>query len=110
MITSDRNNGYEVAPATKLAYGVGALSDSIKTLSFTMFLLFYYTTVLGLSGTLLALAMAVGLVWDAAVDPLIGHMSDRAQASFGRRHSFMLVGAVRGRKLHRGLQSPFGAL
>jgi Na+/melibiose symporter-like transporter len=94
VITSDRNNGYEVAPATKLAYGVGALSDSIKTLSFTMFLLFYYTTVLGLSGTLLALAMAVGLVWDAAVDPLIGHVSDHLKVAFGRRHSFMLVGTV----------------
>jgi GPH family glycoside/pentoside/hexuronide:cation symporter len=83
-----------VTPATKLAYGVGALSDSIKTFSFTTFLLFYYTTVLGLPGTLLGLAMSIGLVWDAAVDPLIGHLSDRTTSKFGRRHSFMLVGAV----------------
>jgi glycoside/pentoside/hexuronide:cation symporter, GPH family len=80
--------------ATKLAYGVGALGDSIKTFSFTTFLLFYYTTVLGLPGTLLGLAMSVGLLWDAAIDPLIGHMSDRARFGFGRRHTFMLVGAV----------------
>jgi GPH family glycoside/pentoside/hexuronide:cation symporter len=79
---------------TKLAYGLGGLSDSLKTFSFTTFLLFYYTTVLGLPGTLLALAMSVGLVWDAAIDPLIGHFSDRATVRFGRRHSFMLVGAV----------------
>jgi GPH family glycoside/pentoside/hexuronide:cation symporter len=83
-----------VGVATKLAYGVGGLSDSIKTFSFTTFLLFYYTTVLGLPGTLLGLAMSVGLVWDAAVDPLIGHMSDRTTLKFGRRHSFMLAGAV----------------
>jgi Na+/melibiose symporter-like transporter len=80
--------------ATKLAYSVGGLSDSIKTFSFTTFLLFYYTTVLGLPGTLLGLAMAVGLLWDAAIDPLIGHASDRAVLKLGRRHSFMLVGAV----------------
>lgn len=79
---------------TKIAYGVGALGDSIKTFSFTTFLLFYYTTVLGLSGTLLGLAMSVGLVWDAAVDPFIGHTSDRLAFRFGRRHSFMLVGAL----------------
>ena len=78
----------------KLAYGVGGLTESIRTFSFTTFLLFYYTTVLGLPGTLLGLAMAVGLVWDAAIDPLIGHMSDRAVLKFGRRHSFMLLGAV----------------
>lgn len=79
---------------TKLAYGVGGLGDSIKTFGFTTFLLFYYTTVLGLSGTLLGLAMAVGLLWDAVVDPLIGHMSDRATFRLGRRHAFMLLGAT----------------
>lgn len=79
---------------TKIAYGVGALGDSIKTFSFTTFLLFYYTTVLGLSGTLLGLAMSTGLVWDAVVDPLIGHTSDRLTFTFGRRHSFMLAGAL----------------
>jgi Na+/melibiose symporter-like transporter len=80
--------------ATKLAYAVGALSDSIKTFSFTTFLLFYYTTVLGLPGTWLGVAMSVGLVWDAVVDPLIGHLSDRSTLEFGRRHSFMLAGAL----------------
>jgi glycoside/pentoside/hexuronide:cation symporter, GPH family len=80
--------------ATKLAYGVGGLSDSIKTFGFTTFLLFYYTTVLGLPGAWLGLAMSVGLVWDATVDPLIGHLSDRASPRFGRRHAFMLVGAA----------------
>lgn len=86
--------GHRVSTATKLAYGIGALSDSLKTFSFTTFLLFYYTTVLGLPGTLLGLAMSVGLVWDAVVDPFIGHASDRATLKFGRRHSFMVVGAV----------------
>ena len=89
-------NGSQVGLSTKLAYGVGALGDSIKTFSFTTFLLFYYTTVLGVPGTLLGVAMSVGLVWDAAVDPLIGHLSDRATVKFGRRHTFMLIGAVCG--------------
>ena len=83
-----------VAVSTKMAYSVGALSDAIKTFCFTTFLLFYYTTVLGLPGTLLGLAMSVGLVWDAAVDPLIGHLSDGSTVSLGRRHAFMLAGAV----------------
>ena len=86
--------GHQIGVATKIVYGVGALSDSIKTFTFATFLLFYYTTVLGLPGSLLGLAMSVGLVWDAAVDPLIGHMSDRSNLKFGRRHSFMVIGAV----------------
>jgi glycoside/pentoside/hexuronide:cation symporter, GPH family len=83
-----------VGPATKLAYGIGALSDSVKTFGFTTFLLFYYTTVLGLPGALLGLTMAVGLVWDAVIDPFIGHLSDRARVRFGRRHVPMLIGAL----------------
>src|SRR5215217_5534180 len=81
-----------VGPATKLAYGIGGLSDSVKTFGFTTFLLFYYTTVLGLPSALLGLAMGAGLVWDAVVDPLIGHLSDRTNVRFGRRHTFMLAG------------------
>jgi GPH family glycoside/pentoside/hexuronide:cation symporter len=88
------NSRAQVSLATKLAYGVGGLSDSIKTFSFITFLFFYYTTVLGLPGSLLGLAMAVGLVWDAAIDPLIGHLSDRIAPKLGRRHTFMFVGAV----------------
>jgi GPH family glycoside/pentoside/hexuronide:cation symporter len=89
-----RVNNDRVDLATKLAYAVGGLCDSIKTFSLATFLLFYYTTVLGLPGSLLGLAMALGLLWDGAVDPLIGHLSDGAISRFGRRHSFMLVGAV----------------
>ncbi len=88
------DNGGRLSLATKIAYGVGALSDSIKASGFSLFLLFYYTTVLGLPATLLGAAMSVGLVWDASIDPLIGHLSDRARFRFGRRHSFMLVGAI----------------
>ena len=86
--------GTRLSAATKVAYGVGALGDSIKTFSFTAFMLFYYTTVLELSGTLLGFGMAVGLVWDAVVDPFIGHASDRSKSRFGRRHLFMLLGTM----------------
>src|SRR3954447_7306299 len=78
----------------KIAYATGALSDSIKTFCFTTFLLFYYTTILGLPASRLAAAMSIGLVWDAVIDPLIGHLSDRARARSLGRHGFMLLGGI----------------
>jgi GPH family glycoside/pentoside/hexuronide:cation symporter len=93
-MTQTTSSGNQVGLATKIAYGIGGLTDSIKTFSFVTFLFFYYTTVLGLPGSLLGLAMSVGLVWDAVIDPLIGHVSDRLTPKFGRRHPFMFVGAV----------------
>ena len=79
---------------TKIVYGVGEISNSIKTYAFGLFLLFYYSSVLGLPGTLVGAATALSLVWDALIDPLIGTWSDRVRSRYGRRHPFMLVGAV----------------
>ena len=79
---------------TKALYGMGEVSNSIRAFAFGLFLLFYYTSVLGLPGTLVGLATAVSLIWDALIDPFIGHISDKARFRFGRRHPFMLVGAI----------------
>lgn len=79
---------------TKVLYGIGEISNSVKAFTFGLFLLFFYTSVLGLPGTLVGLATALGLVWDALIDPFIGHLSDGARFRFGRRHTFMLAGAV----------------
>lgn len=43
---------------TKLWYGLGQGAEGIKNQAFTLFLLFYYTQVLGLSGALAGLAVA----------------------------------------------------
>lgn len=79
---------------TKWLYGVGEISNSIKSFTFGLFLLFFYTSVLGLPGTLVGVATAISLVWDALIDPFIGHLSDGFKSRWGRRQPFMLVGTV----------------
>lgn len=83
-----------LSPWTKVAYGIGSFCEAIKTFVFGIFLLFFYTSVMGLSGTLVALATAIGLGWDSTIDPLIGYWSDRARVRFGRRHAFMFAGSA----------------
>ena len=80
--------------ATKLCYGVGQLSDGVKQASFSTFLFFYYNQVLGLSGSLAGLAALLALVVDAVTDPMVGQWSDRFSSRWGRRHPFMLAGAI----------------
>ena len=80
--------------STKLYYGVGQLSDGVKQASFSTFLFFYYNQVLGLSGSLAGLAALLALVVDAVTDPMVGQWSDRCQSRWGRRHPFMLAGAI----------------
>lgn len=80
--------------ATKLSYGVGQLSDGVKQAAFSTFLFFYYNQVLGLSGSLAGMAALLALMVDAITDPMIGQFSDRFRSRWGRRHPFMLAGAI----------------
>ncbi len=79
---------------SKILYGLGDIANVLKIIIFGLFTLYFYTSVMGLSGTLVGIASAIGLVWDAVIDPYIGYLSDKARFRFGRRHTFMLVGAL----------------
>ena len=78
----------------RLSYGIGQLSDGIKQSAFTTFLFFYYNQVLGLPGSLADLAALLALMVDAVTDPMVGQISDRFHSRWGRRHPFMLAGAI----------------
>ena len=80
--------------STKMGYGIGQMSDGMKAVSFSTFLFFYYNQVLGLSGSLAGIAALLALFVDAITDPMVGQLSDRYKSKWGRRHPFMLVGAL----------------
>ena len=82
----------KVSRTDKLVYGVGAFGYGSVNQTLNNFLMFFGTGVLGLSGTLMGLAIAISTVWDAVTDPLVGAMSDNFRGRFGKRHTFMLVG------------------
>ena len=91
---SDIHTGVGLTTRVKVSYGAGGMCDSIKAVASGLFLLFLYTTVLGLPGRFVGLVAGVGLVWDALIDPFIGNRSDRTQGRFGSRHGWMLAGTV----------------
>ena len=59
-----------------------------------VFILFYYKQVLGLSGTLTGLAIAISIIWDGISDPMIGAWSDRLRSRIGRRHPLMIAAVI----------------
>ena len=61
---------------------------------------------LGLSGTLAGMALAVALLFDAVTDPLAGSLSDNWKSKRGRRHPFMYASAVPLALAFLGLFSP----
>jgi GPH family glycoside/pentoside/hexuronide:cation symporter len=78
----------------KLAYGFGNVTEGVLAAALSTFAFFYLTAVLGLSGTLAGAAMAISLVIDAFMDPLIGSASDSTRTRFGRRHPMMAASLI----------------
>ncbi len=79
--------------STKLWYALGQAGEGIKNESFAYFLLFYYTQVLGLAGTLAGGAIAISMIVDAFTDPLMGVLTDRTRSRLGRRHPWIFLSA-----------------
>ena len=75
----------------KLAYSLGQAAQNAGFDAAIAFIFFYYSAVLGLSGTLVGAALAVSLAFDAVVDPVVGSWSDNIKSSLGRRLPLMIA-------------------
>lgn len=78
----------------KWSYAFGNMPYAVKDVAFTSFVVFYYTQVQGLSGTLTGLAMFIALSWDAITDPFVGSWCDTVRSRWGRRHPLLLLGGL----------------
>lgn len=57
------------------------------------FIMFFATAVMGISGSLVGLAIAISSLWDGVSDPLIGYFSDNTRNKyFGKRLGYMFFG------------------
>lgn len=55
-------------------------------------LMFFGTSVAGIPGTLVGLCVAIGTVWDAVTDPIVGFISDNSSNyGMGRRERYVLI-------------------
>lgn len=78
----------------RLGYGVGDGALNLFFTTATLFLLFYYTDVLGLSPATAGWVFAGALVWDAIFDPWMGYVANRTRSRWGRYRPYLLLGAV----------------
>ncbi|HWA88686.1 MAG TPA: MFS transporter [Rhizomicrobium sp.] len=89
-----------VAPAeirslrTKIFYGLGSIAYGVKDNGFQTILLPFYNLVLHVPAHLVGLAIFIALMFDAFVDPIIGHFSDNLNTRWGRRHPLMYASAL----------------
>ncbi|NLZ49950.1 MAG: MFS transporter [Clostridiales bacterium] len=79
----------------KFTYGIGNFSSGTSMQVISVFLVFYCTNILNISGSLVGIATSVGIIWDSITDPLMGYISDCTRSKrLGRRHIYLLIGSI----------------
>jgi GPH family glycoside/pentoside/hexuronide:cation symporter len=84
----------QLSLARKLGFTVGDYACNLYWQSLSIFLLFFYTDVVGLSAATAGLIYMVASIWDGAIDPVMGAIADRTRSRFGRYRPYILFGAV----------------
>lgn len=78
----------------KIAYGLGDTASNIIFQTVMMFLLIFYTDVVGISPALVGTLFLVVRLFDAITDPLMGAMADRTKTRWGQFRPYLLWLAV----------------
>ena len=78
----------------KIAYGIGDIYGGGSFLIIGMLYLKFLTDIAKLSPALAGAVIAVGKLWDAISDPIMGYISDHTQSNRGRRRVYFLLGIV----------------
>ncbi len=78
----------------KLGYGVCDIGGNLYFTSIGFWLLIFLTDTVGLAAGLAGLVVAIGKIWDAVTDPMVGYLSDRTKSRWGRRRPYILFGSI----------------
>jgi GPH family glycoside/pentoside/hexuronide:cation symporter len=78
----------------KIAYGFGDAASSMFWKLFSMYLMFFYTDIFGISAIAVGTMFLVSRIWDAAFDPFVGVLSDRTETRWGKFRPYLLWGAI----------------
>lgn len=74
----------------KIAYGFGDAASSMFWKLFTMYLLFFYTDVVGLPAAAIGTMFLITRIWDTLSDPIVGVIADRTETRWGKFRPYIL--------------------
>jgi GPH family glycoside/pentoside/hexuronide:cation symporter len=80
--------------ARVVGYGVGDFAFNLTFTFCSLFLLYFYTDVLGLSATTGGLIIMAALIWEGVTDPIVGVIANKTRSRWGRYRPYLLLGAL----------------
>lgn len=78
----------------KVSFGIGAIGKDMVYSLVSGFILYYYNTILGISGTFTGIMMMAARVFDAFNDPLMGVVVEKTNTRFGKFRPWIFTGTV----------------
>lgn len=78
----------------KFSYGIGAVGKDMVYALVSGFILYYYNTVLGISGTFTGIMMMAARIFDAFNDPLMGVVVEKTSTRFGKFRPWIFTGTL----------------
>ena len=87
-------NNHKVSLKEKISYGFGDFACSMFWTLFSMFLLFFYTDVFGISAAAAGTMFLITRLWDTANDPIMGMIGDRTNTKWGKFRPYLLFVAL----------------
>ena len=74
----------------KVGYGFGDAAASMFWKLFSMYLMFFYTDIFGISAVVVGTMFLVTRIWDASFDPFVGILADRTKSRWGKFRPYLL--------------------
>ena len=84
----------KVSIVEKTAYGMGDMASNLFYQTFTLFLLYFYTDIFGISAAAAGTMFLIVRMLDTFYDPLVGLMADRTNSKYGKFRPWILYTVV----------------
>ncbi len=85
---------HRVPLGTRIGFGIGDFGFLVVWQGTTLFLMYFYTDVMGIDPVLAGTIYLAAMVWDAVTDPVIAAMAERTRTRWGRYRPWIALGAV----------------
>ncbi len=87
-------NEQKLSLKEKIGFGFGDAASSMFWKLFSMYLMFFYTDIFGISAAAVGTMFLITRIWDAAFDPFVGILADRTETRWGKFRPYILWMAI----------------